>query len=54
MAEALQNAFFEETVVTIPEGMRAEEIAERLSEANVIEEDVFLAAVRDPRTLFAL
>jgi UPF0755 protein len=31
--------------------MRAEEIAERLSEANVIEEDVFLAAVRDPRAL---
>jgi UPF0755 protein len=51
VAEALQNALFEEVSVTLPEGMRAEEVAERLSEANVIEEDVFLAAVRDPRTL---
>jgi UPF0755 protein len=51
VAEALQNALFEETSVTLPEGMRAEEIAEKLSEANVIEEDVFLAAVRDPHSL---
>lgn len=51
VAESLQNALFEETVVTIPEGMRAEEIAERLSEANVIEGDRFLAAVRNPRSL---
>ena len=51
VAESLQNALFEETIVTIPEGMRAEEIAERLSEANIIEEDRFLAAVRNPRTL---
>jgi UPF0755 protein len=51
VAQALQNALFEEISVTLPEGMRAEEIAERLSEANVIEEDVFLAAVRDPRAL---
>ena len=51
VAEALKNALFEEISVTLPEGMRAEEIAERLSEANVIEEDVFLAAVRDPRSL---
>ncbi len=34
--------------------MRAEEIAERLSAANVIEEDVFLAAVREPQTLSLL
>jgi UPF0755 protein len=51
VAEALQSALFEEAVVTIPEGMRAEEIAERLSEANIIQQDVFLAAVRDPRSL---
>lgn len=51
VAEALKHALFEEALVTIPEGMRAEEIAERLSAANIIEEDVFLAAVRDPRTL---
>jgi UPF0755 protein len=51
VAESLQNALFEETLVTLPEGMRAEEIAERLSEANVIEGDRFLAAVRNPRSL---
>ena len=48
VAEALQTALFEEVVVTIPEGFRAEEIAERLSENNVIEPDRFLAAVRSP------
>lgn len=51
VAEALQSSLFEEAVVTIPEGMRAEEIAERLSEANIMQQDVFLAAVRDPRSL---
>lgn len=51
IAEALQNALFEEVVVTIPEGFRAEEIAERLAENNVMEPDRFLAAVRQPRSL---
>ena len=51
IAKSLQNALFEEALVTIPEGMRAEEIAERLSAANVIEGDRFLAAVRNPRSL---
>lgn len=51
IAESLQNALFEEALITIPEGMRAEEIAERLSTANVIESDRFLAAVRNPRSL---
>jgi UPF0755 protein len=51
VAEALQNALFEEAVVTIPEGFRAEEIAERLAEANIIEPDRFLQAVRNPRSL---
>lgn len=51
IAEALQTALFEEVVVTIPEGFRAEEIAERLSENNVMEPDRFLAAVRQPRSL---
>lgn len=51
IAEALQTALFEEEVVTIPEGFRAEEIAERLAEANIIEPDRFLAAVRNPRSL---
>ena len=51
VAEALQNALFEEAVVTMPEGFRAEEIAERLAEANIIEPDRFLQAVRNPRSL---
>ncbi len=51
VAQALQSARFEEAVVTIPEGFRAEEIAERLAENNVIEADRFLTAVRQPRTL---
>jgi UPF0755 protein len=51
VAEALQTALFEEVLVTIPEGFRAEEIAERLAENNVIEPDRFLAAVRQPQSL---
>lgn len=51
VAQALQTALFEEIVVTIPEGFRAEEIAERLAENNVMEADLFLSAVRAPRTL---
>ncbi len=51
VAEALQTALFEEVLVTIPEGFRAEEIAERLAENNVIEPDRFLAAVRAPQSL---
>jgi UPF0755 protein len=51
IAEALQSALFEEVLVTIPEGFRIEEIAERLAENNVIEPDRFLAAVRAPRAL---
>ncbi len=51
LAQALQTALFEEVVVTIPEGFRAEEIAERLSENNVMEPERFLAAVRQPRSL---
>ncbi|MEZ4709562.1 MAG: endolytic transglycosylase MltG [Caldilineaceae bacterium] len=51
IAEALQTALFDEAVVTVPEGFRAEEIAERLAAENIIEPDVFLAAVRAPRNL---
>ncbi|MEM7537106.1 MAG: endolytic transglycosylase MltG [Chloroflexota bacterium] len=51
IAESLQNALFEEALITIPEGFRAEEIAERLAEGNIIEPDRFLTAVRQPRTL---
>lgn len=52
IAEALQNALSPEAVVTIPEGFRAEEIAERLVAKNVIiNPQVFLDVVRDPRQL---
>lgn len=51
IAEALQQASFEEVLVTLPEGMRSEEIAERLAENFVISPDVFLTAVRNPQSL---
>ncbi len=51
IAIALQTALFEEVLVTIPEGFRAEEVAERLAENNVMQPDIFLTAVRAPRTL---
>lgn len=51
VAEALQNALFQEELVTIPEGFRAEEIGERLAAANVIDSETFLNAVRAPRSL---
>lgn len=51
VADALQYALFEEVLVTIPEGFRAEEIAERLAANNIMPADQFLAAVRAPRSL---
>lgn len=51
IAESLQNALFEEVLVTIPEGFRAEEIAERLDANNVIEGEQFMEAVRNPQSL---
>lgn len=51
IAEALQSPREEEVVVTIPEGFRAEEIAERLDEADVLDFDRFMEAVRNPRSL---
>ncbi len=51
VAEALQEARFEEILVTIPEGFRAEEVAERLAENYVIDSEIFLSAVRQPRSL---
>lgn len=51
IAEALQQARVQEVVVTIPEGLRAEEIAEILTENDVTDGDAWLALVRggDPR-----
>lgn len=46
IAEALQKANFEEVAITIPEGLRAEEIAELLTEANIMDGSEFLAVVR--------
>ena len=46
IAEALQKASFEEVAVTIPEGWRAEQVAELLTNQNIMDGVVFLAAVR--------
>ncbi len=51
IADALQQASFEEVLVTLPEGMRAEEVAEKLADSYVIEIDTFLSAVRQPQTI---
>ena len=53
IAQALLQARAREVVVTIPEGLRAEEVAERLEEAGVTDGDAFLALVRggDPASL---
>lgn len=51
VATALQEASFEEQLVTIPEGFRAEEVAERLAAAEIIDQETFLSAVRAPRSL---
>ncbi len=51
VAEALQHALFDEELVTIPEGFRAEEIADRLAEMEIIDRESFLNAVRAPRML---
>ena len=51
IAVELQQARFEEVLVTIPEGFRAEEIAERLAENFVIDSERFLSAVRQPQSL---
>ncbi|RMF04991.1 MAG: endolytic transglycosylase MltG [Chloroflexi bacterium] len=46
IAEALQKASFEEVTVTIPEGWRAEQIAEKLTAEGIMDGDAFLAFVR--------
>jgi UPF0755 protein len=46
IAEALQKASFEEVVVTIPEGWRAEEIADKLTAEGIMDGSEFLATVR--------
>jgi len=46
IAEALQQARREDILVRIPEGRRAEEIAQVLDEAGVLDDAEFMAAVR--------
>jgi len=46
IAERLQRARAEEIVVTIPEGLRAEEIAELLNEQGLLDGERFLALVQ--------
>lgn len=46
IAETLQKANFEEVSVTIPEGWRAEQVAELLTQQKIMDGTAFLAAVR--------
>jgi UPF0755 protein len=46
IAEALQKASFEEVTVRIPEGWRAEQVAEMLTAEGIMDGAVFLATVR--------
>ena len=46
IAEQLQRAHYEEVVLTIPEGMRAEEVADLLDVKGVMDGQEFLALVR--------
>jgi UPF0755 protein len=46
IGEALQHSKIEEVTVTIPEGWRAEQVAELLSKQEIMDGSVFLAAVR--------
>ena len=46
IAERLQRARYEEIVLTIPEGMRAEEVADLLDVKGVMDGQAFLALVR--------
>jgi UPF0755 protein len=46
IADQLQRAHYEEIVLTIPEGMRAEEVADLLDVKGVMDGQAFLALVR--------
>jgi UPF0755 protein len=46
IADVLQQARYEEIVITVPEGMRAEEVADMLDVRNIMDGDSFLALVR--------
>jgi len=46
IAEALQHSRVQEVILTVPEGWRAEQIADLLTAENIMDGSVFLAAVR--------
>jgi UPF0755 protein len=46
IAEALQHSRMLEVIITIPEGWRAEQVADLLTAENIMDGSVFLAAVR--------
>jgi UPF0755 protein len=46
IAEALQHSRMQEVAITIPEGWRAEQVADLLTAENIMDGSVFLAAVR--------
>ncbi len=47
IAESLQHARVDEIVVTVPEGWRAEQIAEMLTENEIVDGEEFMALVRE-------
>ncbi|MEA3338023.1 MAG: endolytic transglycosylase MltG [Chloroflexota bacterium] len=53
IAQSLQRALVQEVVVTVPEGWRAEQVADMLAEEGIMDADGFMAAVRagDPMAL---
>ncbi len=54
IAETLQHARIEEVAVTIPEGWRAEQIAQMLDKENIIDGDEFMALVRGGKFDYSL
>jgi UPF0755 protein len=53
IAQSLQNALVREVTVAIPEGWRAEQVAEMLQDEGIMDAEIFMAAVRlgDPVAL---
>jgi UPF0755 protein len=54
IAETLQHARIEEVTVTIPEGWRAEQVAQILAKENIIDGDEFMALVRGGKFDYSL
>jgi UPF0755 protein len=54
IAETLQHARIEEVTVTIPEGWRAEQVAQMLAQENIVDGDEFMALVRGGKFDYSL